>query len=173
MTWKLDDPQGNEAAKCRWDVVPYIRGKGIDVGCGPTKVLPHAIGIDSQKDTELFGVQMKPDLVCEDACKLAIPDADLDFVFSSHLIEHLNEPARALSEWWRCLKVGGHLILYWPDPNEYPRVGQPGSNPDHKADYQPEDMIAMMEKVGNWDLLVNERRNGGMEYSVLQVYKKL
>lgn len=173
MTWSAEDPQGNEAAKCRWDVVPYIRGKGIDVGCGPTKVLPHAIGIDSCKDVELFGVEMKPDMVCEDACKLSIPDADLDFVFSSHLIEHLNEPARALSEWWRCLKVGGHLILYWPDPNEYPRVGQPGSNPDHKADYQPEDMIAMMEKVGNWDLLVNERRNGGMEYSVLQVYKKL
>ena len=26
-------------------------------------------------------MQMKPDLVCEDATQLAIPDADLDFVF--------------------------------------------------------------------------------------------
>ena len=79
MTWSTEDPQGNEAAKCRWDVVPYIRGKGIDIGCGPTKVLPHVIGIDNLKDVALFGLTMEPDLVCEDATKLAIPDSDLDF----------------------------------------------------------------------------------------------
>ena len=106
MTWNLDDPQGNEAAKCRWDVVPYIRGKGIDIGCGPNKVLPHAIGIDSCKDVELFGLDFKPDLVCEDAADLAIPDGDLDFVFSSHLLEHIPYWEGALREWWRVLKVG-------------------------------------------------------------------
>jgi len=131
------------------------------------------IGVDSCKDTELFGIQMKPDVVCDDATNLDfIEDGDLDFIFSSHLIEHLDNPLDALKDWFRTLKVGGHLVLYYPDPNEYPRVGTYGSNPDHKADYQPEDMIALMEQVGSWDLLVNERRNGGTEYSILQVFKK-
>ncbi len=173
MTWSAEDPQGNEAAKCRWDVVPYIRGKGIDIGCGPTKVLPHAIGIDSCKDVELFGLDFKPDLVCEDATKLAIPDADLDFVFSSHLLEHIEDTEAALREWWRCLKVGGYLVLYLPHRDFYPNVGTPGANPDHVHDFWPRDVTKEMALVpGSWDLVVEEERNEGTEYSFLQVYRK-
>lgn len=178
MVWRPEDPQGGEALKCRWDVVPYIRGKGIDIGCGPTKVLPHAIGIDSLKDVELFGVQMKPDLVCEDACKLAIPDADLDFVFSSHLLEHIDYWEGALSEWWRVLKVGGYLVLYLPHRDLYPNAGQPGANPDHKRDFVPNDILAAMIDVASnsetgYDIVVEEVRDQGMEYSFLLVLRKL
>lgn len=173
MVWRLEDPQGGESLKCRWDVVPYIRGKGIDVGCGPHKILPHAIGIDSCKDVELFGVDMKPDLVCEDACKLAIPDADLDFVFSSHLLEHIEDTQAALTEWWRCLKVGGYLVLYLPHRDFYPNIGTPGANPDHAHDFWPRDVTKEMALVpGSWDLVVEEERNEGTEYSFLQVYRK-
>jgi predicted SAM-dependent methyltransferase/ADP-heptose:LPS heptosyltransferase len=178
VVWRLEDPQGGESLKVRWDVVPYIRGKGIDIGCGPTKVLPHAIGIDSLKDTELFGVEMKPDLVCEDACKLAIPDADLDFVFSSHLLEHIDYWEGALREWWRVLKVGGYLVLYLPHRDLYPNVGQPGANPDHKRDFVPNDILAAMIDVASnsetgYDIVVEEVRNQGMEYSFLLVLRKL
>lgn len=172
MVWRLEDPQGGESLKCRWDVVPYIRGKGIDIGCGPSKVLPHAIGIDSLKDTELFGVEMKPDLVCEDACKLAIPDADLDFVFSSHLLEHIEDPGAALREWWRTLKVGGYLVLYLPHRDLYPNIGQPGANPDHKHDFDNKAIEALMEEFAWYSLQVNEIRGEGTEYSFLQVYRK-
>lgn len=176
MTWNMTDPQGGESLKCRWDVVPYIRGKGIDIGCGPTKVLPHAIGIDSLKDTELFGVEMKPDLVCEDATQLAIPDADLDFVFSSHLLEHIEDTGKALNEWWRCLKVGGYLVLYLPHRDLYPNIGTPGANPDHKHDFVPADILTKLEACtfgGGFDVMVNETRDQGMEYSFLLVIQKL
>lgn len=172
MVWRAEDPQGGESLKVRWDVVPYIRGKGIDIGCGPTKVLPHAIGIDSLKDVELFGVQMKPDLVCEDACKLAIPDADLDYVFSSHLLEHIEDTQAALREWWRVLKVGGYLVLYLPHADLYPRIGQPGSNPDHKHDFTNADIDHVMGEFASYSLVVNEVRSEGTEYSFLQVYRK-
>ena len=173
MVWRLEDPQGGESLKCRWDVVPYIRGKGIDIGCGTTKVLPHAIGIDSLKDVELFGVDMNPDLVCEDATNLAIPDADLDFVFSSHLLEHIEDTRAALTEWWRCLKVDGYLVLYLPHADLYPRIGQPGSNPDHKHDFLPSDIRMHMQEVGalGVTMVVDETRDAGTEYSFLQVYR--
>lgn len=174
MSWRADAPEGAEAAKVVWDVVQYLRGAVLDLGCGPRKVLPHVVGVDSCKDTGLFGIQIEPDLKVDDCSDLGdFNDACVDAVFSSHLIEHLDNPLQALKEWWRVIKSGGYLVLYWPDPKEYPRVGQPGANPDHKADYQPEDMIALMEQVGSWDLLMNERRNARDEYSVLQVYQKL
>ncbi len=177
MVWKIDDPQGGESQKCKYEIVPYTRGKGIDLGCGPVKTFPHFIGVDSCKDTELFGIAMQPDLVCEDATKLAIPDGDLDFVFSSHLLEHIDDTLAALTEWWRIIKVGGHLVLYLPHANLYPRVGTHGANPDHKHDFVPDDIIDRIIEVcrasdTGVDMLVDEVRNGGMEYSFLQVMRK-
>ena len=47
MAWRLNDPQGNEAAKIKYDIVPYTRGKGLDVGCGGFKAYQHFIGVDN------------------------------------------------------------------------------------------------------------------------------
>ena len=109
MTWRPDDPQGNEAAKIRWEIVPYTRGAVVDLGCGPNKAFPHFIGIDSCKDTALFGIEMKPDVVVEDCSDLsgAVLTESCDAVFSSHLLEHIEDYPAALTEWWRCVKVGG------------------------------------------------------------------
>lgn len=174
MTWRIDDPQGDEALKVKYEIVQYTRGKGVDVGCGPKKAFPHFIGIDSCKDTELFNIEIKPDVVCEDATNLDFIDENtLDFVFSSHLLEHIEDYSGALANWWSKLKVGGHLVLYLPHRDLYPRIGTYGSNPDHKHDFCNEDIIAAMEQIGSWDLKVNEMRSGGTEYSFLQVFQKL
>jgi ADP-heptose:LPS heptosyltransferase/predicted SAM-dependent methyltransferase len=173
MVWRIDDPAGNESAKIKFEIVQYTRGKGIDVGCGPTKLFRHFIGIDSCKDTELFNIEMKPDVVCEDAADLNfIDDNSLDFVFSSHLLEHLEDTGKALAEWWKKLKVGGHLVLYLPHFDLYPRMGVYGSNPDHKHDFRESDIRTHMESVGGWTLIREEVRDQAMEYSFLQVFKK-
>jgi hypothetical protein len=57
MSWKPDGPQGNESAKIKYEIVPYTRGKGLDLGCGPHKTFPHFRGIDSNIDAQLFGIQ--------------------------------------------------------------------------------------------------------------------
>ena len=44
-----------------------------------------------------------------------IPDASLDFVLSSHNLEHLANPLRAVEEWIRVLRTGGTLVLVLPD----------------------------------------------------------
>lgn len=174
MTWRATDPQGNEAAKVKYDIVQYTRGEGIDIGCGPHKAFPHFVGVDSGKDTELFGIDMKPDVVCEDATRLDCKTESLDFVFSSHLLEHIQDTNTALTEWWRVLKVGGYLVLYLPHKDLYPNVGTPGANPDHKHDFRPEDIFCSMGYVatGGFDMVVREVRSGGLEYSFLQVFQK-
>jgi ADP-heptose:LPS heptosyltransferase/predicted SAM-dependent methyltransferase len=174
LTWRAEDPTGNEAAKCRFDIVPYTRGVVLDLGCGPHKAYKHFIGVDNKKDVELFGIEMRPDLVIPDCTDLQphVEDTSCDAVFSSHLLEHIPDAARALRSWWQVIKAGGHLVLYLPHRDLYPRIGTPGANPDHVHDFHPDDIVAHMRKVGGWDLLVNETRDAGEEYSFLQVYRK-
>jgi ADP-heptose:LPS heptosyltransferase/predicted SAM-dependent methyltransferase len=177
MIWRASDPEGNEAAKVKYDIVQYTRGTGLDVGCGPAKAFPHFIGVDNKKDTELFGIDMAPDNVVEDASTLPmVPDGRLDFVFSSHLLEHIEDYEAALAEWWRIIKVGGHLVLYLPHKDLYPNIGQPGSNRDHKHDFTPDDILASMAGIcyedANFDVIVNEVRDAGREYSFLLVIQK-
>lgn len=170
--WRAEDPQGGEADKVKYEVVAYTRGKGVDLGCGPKKAFPHFIGVDSCKDTELFNIEIKPDVVCEDATRLDfIEDATLDFVFSSHLLEHIEDTGKALTEWFRVLKVGGFMVLYLPHADLYPRIGQPGSNPDHKHDFLPQDVLNATGEQG-WDLIVQDVRDERMEYSFLLVLRK-
>lgn len=173
MTWRITDPCGDESGKVKYEIVQYVRGKGIDVGCGPNKIFPNAIGIDSGIDTQLFNIEMKPDVVCDDACDLSfIADGDLDFVYSSHLLEHIQDTKKALKEWWRTLKIGGYLVLYLPHCDLYPRIGTEGSNPDHKHDFSQSDIMGHMLEIDGWELLVDELRAERMEYSFLQVYQK-
>ena len=172
--WRPDDPQGDEAAKCRFDLVPYMSGRVLDLGCGVRKVYPIAIGIDNRIDAKLFGIQVKPDIAVETCEKMPfLGDEAADTVFSSHLLEHILDYKAALKEWWRLVKPGGYLVLYLPDEDEYPKVGEPGANPDHKHNISYDFIVDAMKEVGSWDLVEFEKRNKGMEYSLLFVFQKM
>jgi len=159
-----------------WDIVPYTRGKGLDLGSGVYKAFNHFIGVDSGKQ---YGGSRVADINCLcDELDLFATDS-LDFVFSSHLLEHLIDPGKALREWMRVIKPGGYLVLYLPDEKLYPKVGEEGANPDHKSNLSQKKVIRLMEDVGGWDLVENELRdhdNGpgqrGNEYSFYMVFKK-
>ncbi|CAN0423527.1 unnamed protein product, partial [Phaeothamnion confervicola] len=173
MVWRREDPQGNEAAKCRYDLVPYLGNTCLDIGCGPHKVFPHFIGLDSGKDTGLFGIEMKPDITGECTRIPLFGDGAFDTVFSSHTLEHIEDHEAALAEWWRLVRVGGYLILYLPHKDLYPNIGEAHTNPDHKHDFVEEDIVRAMAAAGaDWTLLVSEKRDQLQEYSFLQVYRK-
>lgn len=172
MVWKKDDPCGGESFKVMWELPQYTSGRGLDLGCGPSKAFPHFIGVDNYTEKAMFGIDMKPDVVC-DCTKLDLfGSASMDFVFSSHLLEHLQDTQAVLREWWRVIKPGGYLILYLPHKDLYPNVGTEGANPDHKHDFTPDDIADAMRDVGAWDLIRNETRDKEREYSFFQVYKK-
>lgn len=171
MTWTPDVPAdfAGETAKIRWRALEYLKGQGIDVGCGPWKVIPSAIGVDGSPANGAGGPSLVLD--CRD---LSIFNADrFDYVFSSHYLEHVHDTLAQLTEFWRVLKPGGHLVLYLPHKDHYPNIGQYGANPDHKHDFVPNDILGYMRRMkGGWDLLENEERAGGYEYSFFQVWRK-
>jgi ADP-heptose:LPS heptosyltransferase len=173
MVWSIDLPYVAESKKICWEVAPYLRGRGVDLGAGTFKVLPHVISVDNGNH-EQFGHTIQPDVRVETCEKMDIfASQSMDFVYSSHLLEHITNWQAALHEWWRLVKVGGFMILYLPHKDFYPNVGQPGANPDHKQDFLPKDIIDVMSERKGWDLIECQERNEDMEYSMLLIFKKL
>lgn len=171
MTWTAGNNNANEAAKIRNEVVPFMRGVALDIGAGPYRVWPHFISVDSCKEWGRQGV----DVVVETAERLPLfASASVDCCFSSHLLEHIKDYKAALKEWWRVLKPGGFLVLYLPDEDEYPKVGQIGANPDHKWNVNYDLVVEAMEEIpGSWDLIQYEKRSQADEYSLFFVFAKL
>lgn len=178
MTWRLTDPQGNEAGKVKYEIVPYTRGRVLDLGCGPNKAWPHFIGVDNGHHDQAFGWENKADILVDSCEKLDLfQSGSVDAVFSSHLLEHIANYGAALREWMRVVKTGGYLILYLPDEDEYPKVGTEYANPDHKWDVNYDRVVKAMEEVpAGWDLVEFQKRNQdtpeGNEYSLLFVFQK-
>lgn len=170
MTWSPHVPPDfrGEAAKIRYEIVPYVRGSGLDVGCGPFKAFAHSIGVDGQQHPGPRGPQLVMD--CSRLPKFS--DGAFDYVFSSHLLEHIEDYRATLKDWFRLVRPGGYLILYLPHRDLYPRIGTFGSNPDHKHDFSPTDITEAMLECGGWHQVRDEVRAGGYEYSFLQVYRK-
>lgn len=113
----------NEASKTRriWDdqVLGLMRGEGIDIGCGSDPVFPHVERFDREQG---------------DANRIsAFVNKRYDYVFASHVLEHMDDPHAALKEWLSILKPGGHLIALVPDEDLYEQGVFPSLfNDDHK-----------------------------------------
>lgn len=171
MVWKPDAPQGAESQKIRHMIVPYTRGLVLDIGAGPWKAWPHFTSVDNFD--EWSGLDWRPDIIADARSLHMLSSESWDAVFSSHLLEHIEDTEAALREWWRVIKPRGYLVLYLPHRELYPNIGQPGSNPDHKHDFLPSDITNIMKSVGSWDLVQNQKRGERDEYSFFQVYQKL
>jgi len=166
--WSAELPEGNEMAKCRNRVASYLRGIGLDLGCAKAKVCEGAIGIDNaHKEADI-----QIDLGGVDALGI-FADGAFDYVFSSHCLEDFLATDAILAEWWRVIKPGGHLILYAPDPDYYPKIGTAGANPTHKRDLYWQDVWKIVKGLGNAKLISASRHNESNEYSwQLVVMKK-
>ena len=85
----------------------YFQGSGIDIGYGGDLVVPNCRGWDVE-DGDAHDLH-------------SVADETYDFAYSSHVLEHLESPARALRNWWRVVKPGGYLILYIPERDIFER----------------------------------------------------
>jgi ADP-heptose:LPS heptosyltransferase/predicted SAM-dependent methyltransferase len=171
MTWRKEAKEGDESSKIRWELVPYMLGRCLDLGCGPWKVFPHFVGVDNGHHWGTMGA----DVAVETAEDLSIfATQSHDCVYSSHLLEHIppENVTACLQEWMRVLKNGGYLVLYLPDEDEYPKVGEYGANKDHKWNVNYQRVVDYMAKTTRgWDLVDFQKRNQDDEYSLFFVFK--
>jgi SAM-dependent methyltransferase len=114
----------------------YLRGKLIDIGCGEKKyqdllksfVLDH-IGLDhhqtlhDKSNIDIFGT----------AYDIPGRDDSFDSALCTEVLEHLEEPSKAIRECWRVLKPGGKAVYTCPfiwhlheEPRDFFRYSEHG-----------------------------------------------
>ena len=71
-----------------------------------------------------------------------------DAVYSSHCLEHIPHYVKAIQEWHRVTKVGGHIITVVPHSFLYERKRTPPSrwNADHQRFYTPSSLLMEFER---------------------------
>jgi SAM-dependent methyltransferase len=106
----------------------YFVGDGIDIGGKPDPLALYAEFFPLVRSIRTW------DWEDGDAQHLAsVPDQSLDFVHSSHCLEHLVDPAEGLRNWVRVVKPGGHVVVTVPDEDLYEQGVFPSTfNRDHK-----------------------------------------
>lgn len=92
----------------------------LNVGCGPRAITVIGTVFPAEDWRELrldIDPAAEPDIVASMTDMPAVPDGSVDAVWSSHNLEHLDahEVPRALREFLRVLRPGGHLLLIVPD----------------------------------------------------------
>lgn len=122
----------------KYEVVEYTRGTVLGIA---NKAFPHFLSVDTPRD----GV--RPDIRVEDPLDLSqvIEDASVDAIYCDQVPGALG----ALKDWWRCIKVGGHLALH--------------------LEGEALDVVDAMREVGGWDLV---RRTDNEEGANLFVFRK-
>ena len=162
------------------------QGKGIEIGGSAH----NPFGLDTQNvdvtaemtvykqsEIDLCGSCLNVDIVASGDC-LPIEDESVDFVVSSHVLEHMPDPIAALLEWDRVTRVGGtifaivphkertfdkarertplnHLIADWLANNREPHEGD---TQGHDHVWITEDIRVLVEWMQTWT---------GVQWSVL------
>lgn len=123
--------------------IPFAKtvceGIGYDIGCMKVEwSFPgaKAIDLDFPDEWDAYNLPHK-----------------VNYIFSSHCLEHLDDWVKAMDYWYETLEDKGVLFLYLPDfSQEYWR---PWNNYKHKHVFTPEIIKAYMEDKGYKNIFVS------------------
>ncbi len=134
---------GNAVGHIEKIALHFCQGKGLDIGGMYSWVLPGAIPINIMDDILPYDAYNLPET------------KDLDYIFSSHCLEHLEQPIDALQYWLDHIKSGGTLFVYLPSKKmEY---WLPENNKKHLQLWDPIDMVAIFKTLGLKDITYCEQ----------------
>ena len=132
--------EGNAAQFIIPFAVKVCKGTGYDIGyCKEEWKLPGAIGIDSSD-----GSNYSAD---------SLPDQTVDYIFSSHCLEHVNNWIYTLEYWLTKIKSGGILFLYLPDYSQ--TYWRPWNNRKHQTILNPHYIKDFLEFKGCKNIFVS------------------
>jgi hypothetical protein len=122
-TYPLFQSKGNAAQFAIPYAIHYCKGIGYDIGfCKEEWKLPNAIGIDQNLNDGYDDMHL--------------PDGKVDFIFSSHCLEHVDNWVDTLEYWISKINDKGILFLYLPDVSQ--KYWRPWYNKKHKHVFTPD-----------------------------------
>lgn len=106
----------------------YFVGSGLDIGGKPDPLALYQEFFCRMTEVRTW------DLEDGDAQFLeGVADDSVDFVHSSHCLEHMVDPKQAVKNWLRVVRPGGHVIVTVADEDLYEQGVFPSTfNRDHK-----------------------------------------
>lgn len=140
--YPLFQSQGNAARFA----IPYAqqvcKGDGYDIGCMKREwAFPGAHAIDLDFDDEWEAT--------------LLPYTGVDYIFSSHCLEHLDDWVDVMNYWTKILKDQGVLFLYLPHYDQ--EYWRPWNNRKHVNILSPEMIKDYMTDKGYTNIFVSER----------------
>ena len=145
------------------DYIGDSPGRILEVCCGQRgsaaylDPLADYTGVDLSDVAVALAQQAFPEFTYRqmNACQLDFEDSTFDTVIAKEAIEHLLEPALALTEWHRVLKPGGVLVLTTPNRDSlHLRINRQLGHQDflcsydHVKEFTYTEMVSMMESAG-------------------------
>lgn len=80
----------------------FCKGRGVDLGGGQNQY-PGSINLDVKEGQDIEAIDNY--------------GSNLDYIFSSHFLEHTDDPHKVLEKCYTSLREGGTLFLYLPHPD--------------------------------------------------------
>ena len=128
-------PEHDPLGALRTRLPPTARGLEIGAHARPVKGLAPYF---TDAVASFAGTSGRVDFLA-DALALPLPDNTLEYLCSSHVLEHLPNPLAALHEWYRVLQPGGWLYLVVPDKRYTFDVRRPLTTTKHfLGDFLPD-----------------------------------
>ncbi len=149
----------NSGYASRW-IKPFAmevcKGKGYDIGCGSIEwALPNSIPIDPIIDSRYND--------------LKLPEGEVDYIFSSHCLEHCDNWVNTLRYWTSKLKSGGVLFLYL---HHYDKISwRPWINFNHNHILTPEHIQEFLEFENVYSKIFVSQRD--LNYSFAAMCEKI
>jgi SAM-dependent methyltransferase len=120
----------------------FCKGKGVDVGFHKEDwKYPGALGADLQDESNEYHAHNLP--------------KGLDYIYSSHCLEHLPDWVASVEYWASCLKTGGILFLYLPHENQ--EYWLPWNNRKHLHVLHSEKVAECMRRFGFNNIFSSDR----------------
>ncbi|MEM7583953.1 MAG: class I SAM-dependent methyltransferase [Acidobacteriota bacterium] len=101
---------------------PLLRGKGLEIGAlrnpfevGDDAEVVYSDILPPEEIERRYPGGVHPDILSDSESFPTVGDDTFDFLIANHVLEHLTDPIRALSEWHRILRDGGLALVALPD----------------------------------------------------------
>lgn len=137
--------RGNASQHIAITAAHFCKGRGLDVGANewPLPGVTHRI--------DRGRLDGKVSLHAADY----LPGEGWDYIFSSHCLEHMQDPIQILEHWKEKLRIGGTLFLYLPHPDMV--YWNPQHCRKHFHIWQPKQMVQILTDLEFVDVIHSER----------------
>lgn len=145
-------------------LISRLAGKiGVDIGGPSGKPIEDIINVN---------------LYCSGNCivargeRLPFKNESLDYLISSHTLEHIKNTGEVLREWLRVIKIGGRMAVVVPDMRYH--LHDPNVTKDGEAawsEMEPNGLLSILKTIANIEIISFNTFNNNFDFEC--VVKKL